>query len=137
MMKLGVRMENSERMLVGCYIVSQNEVKLIKLAAAAGYRSYRVMRAAGGFGKYKRRFVGISAPGSKYAVGKVNKAVGISTLQSYNRHRPLDNTCRNILKAAENKAAFYRCLCHCKFIISALKMVVAEYRAADNGQIGV
>ena len=53
-MKLGMRVEDSERVFFRRDIVPQDQIELVSASSAARYRGYGIVRFAFGFGEYKR-----------------------------------------------------------------------------------
>ena len=132
-----MRVINTERILLGSYIVSQNEIKLVIPVSHSCDRCYRVMGLAVCLCKYERSFVCITAPCCQYLVSKINNSFLVGAAEPYNRHRPFNYTCRNILIAPEAQLRFDRSLCHSKGIVAALEMLVRKNRSAHYRQISI
>ena len=137
MMQLAVRVVNSERMLLGRDVISQHQIQLIAFIVSACNGGYCVVRLAVCFGKYKCRFICIASPCSEYLISKLHQPAGIIAAQTDNGHRPLYSAYGNIFEALYCIFLFNGSSRHGKGIVSALKMLMAENRTANNGKVGI
>ena len=128
-------MENSERMLRRCDVVAENKVKLEFSVSLPCDRCDCVVPFPVGLGEDECICIGIAPPCRKDLRRKLNKTVGVIRSKPYAGHRPLHNACRNVIESPEGYFPLNRRLRHCEIIMSALKMVVREYRTADDRQI--
>ena len=120
-----MRVEDPERMLFGCQVVSQHEVHFIISASSAAYRSDGIMRDSVSFSKYTNGFVAVSSPLFEYFCCQSSEPVLVSTSNSYRRHRPVQYSCIHIFKSLEGERVFRLRSLHRKLISSTLKMIVA------------
>ena len=68
-------------------------------------------------------------------VGKLCKPFGGLAAEPDNGHRPLNSACLYVLIALYGVFLFNGSFRHCKCIVSALEMLVAEDRAAYDRQV--
>ena len=124
MVKLCVRMVDAKWVFLGCNIISKYQIKLIIFTAFSCNWGDRIVWFSICLGKNKYRFICIITPFRKDNISKRNNTIIIFVGKPNHRHWPLDNSRLNILKSFECEFFLYRCLCHSKLIISALKMVM-------------
>ena len=90
-----------------------------------------------GLREHKGRLVCVAPPGGEDAVGQLHQTLIIFAAETDHGHGPLDNACLHVLEVPEGDGSLHRSLLHGESIMAALEMVVAENRAAHNGEIGV
>ena len=129
-------MINPERMLVRCYVVSQNEIEFVHIASLIQLiiciprfphpsdRCDSIMWNAVCFSKDKCSLVSITSPVSKYLICKLNDSVDIFSLQTNRRHWPFDYSAMDILISWNYEAILIRRSDHSEFISSALEVVM-------------
>ena len=116
-----MRVEHAERMLRRCDVIAQDEVQLIVRAAAAGNGCDGVVRLAVRLGKDEGTFVRVAAPCAQDTVGQLHKAIAVRAGQAQNGHRPLDDACADIVKAAEADRLLDRRALHGKCVVPTPK----------------
>ena len=68
---------------------------------------------------------------------KLYQALSLFMTNTYNRHRPIYNPSLYILKARNRQRLLDVRSFHRKFIMTTLEMLMCQYRAAYNWQIGI
>ena len=95
------------------------------------------MRLAVGFREDHRVGVAVLAPLRENFAREVTELVLVRRVQAQHRHRVLHDAAVHILKARHFKAELFLGLLHREGMMAALKMLMRENAAADDGQIGV
>ena len=135
--KLGVGVVNSQGMLLGGDVVAKHQIKLEKLAAAAGNGRDGVVGLAVGLGKNEGGNVGVRSPRGKDLLAELGKTGLVGTGETDDGKGPAYNARLNVLKIIEYQLFLDLGASHCKVVITALHMVVGENGAANDGQIGI
>ena len=68
---------------------------------------------------------------------KSNQTLTVLMTDSYDRHRPVNNTGFHILVALDRKLCLDLCSLHRKFIMTTLKMLMCQNRSAYDRQIRI
>ena len=137
MVQLRMRVEHAEGVLLRRAVIAQDEVKLIAHAVAPRDGRDRIMRHAVRLRDDAHGLVVIIAPDAGDAFGQIDDAVRVRTIEPQHRHRPLDDAHLDVREAVEEGHALDARLRHREHVQPALKMLVAQYRAADDGQVCV
>ena len=124
-MELCMRMVNAERMLIGCDIVAQSQIKLIEIPAFSGDRGDRAVWSSVCLSKDEGIFIGVAAPFIQDVLGEIYDALCVRALKADHGERPFYDPCGYILISLNRKVLDDRSLCHGKGIVSALEMIVA------------
>ena len=136
-MYIGMRMVNTERMLLGSDIVTKNQIKLKFSVAESGNRRYSIVLLSVSLCKYKGIGVTVTAPSNKYLISKLAKRLSVRAAKSDYRHRPRNDSRLNVFIARKLYICFNRRFCHCKGVATTLSMIVREDRTAHNRKIGI
>ena len=136
-MQVCVRVVYTQRVLLCGDVIAQCQVKLVQTVVHSGNRGDGVVRLSFCFCIDEGFLIGIASPGLKDVVRQINDPVFIISLETDDRERPLYNAGFDILEAFHLKCADYRRFCHCKGVITALEMVMAQNGAAYDRQVGV
>ena len=132
-----MRMVYAKRMLLCRDVVAQYKIQLVFAAAFSCDRCDRVVRLAVCLCKDKGCLICIASPRLQDVVCQVHKALRILMADADHGHRPFYNACLHILIACKCDFFFDRSLCHGKFVVAALEMIVAQDRTADDRQVCV
>ena len=130
-------MENTERAVLGGYVVAENEVAFILGAVHSRDRSYRVVGNSVSLREDTGLLVGVGSPLFKHLCARCGKRSAVIGRQPDNGHRPLDDTSADIRVIAQQERLFNRSPRHREGVASALEMLMGEYRTADDRKIGV
>ena len=130
-------MVDAQGMLLGGDIVPEHQVQLVVAAAAAGDGGDGAVGHAVGLGEDKGRLVGIAAPSGKDLIGQLHQPVLVGAVQPDDAHGPLDDAGLDILEPGEGQLLLHRGELHGEGVVAALEVLVAQDRAADDGQVGV
>ena len=137
MVQLLVRVIEAERMLRRREIVAQDKIQLKIFPAAAGDGRDGVVRRAVSLGEDHGGFIGVAAPGSQDLLRQQAQPVRVAAGQAQDGHRPFDDPGCNVRESGKRDRRLDRGLFHGEGVVTALEMVVAQNRAADDGQIRV
>ena len=124
-------------MLFRGQVVAEYEVKLILAVPHPRDRRDRVVRLAACLGEDHCVGVAVLAPFRKDSACEVTELLLVRRVQAQHRHRIFHDAAVHILKARNLKAKFLFCLLHRERMVSALKMLVRENAAADDGKVGI
>ena len=95
------------------------------------------MRLPIGEGENPPPLIGIAPPGIQDLLGQFRQATGIAAIQANDAHRPLHNSCLNVLEAPESNRSLHGSRLHGEGIVAALEMLMAQDGAAHNGQVRI
>ena len=137
MVELGVGVINSQRVLFGGDVIAEHKVKLVLAVSHSCDGGNGVVGLAAGLREDEALLVGVAPPEGEYPVSQRDDALPVSGAQPDDRHRPLDYPGLYVLKALEAKLLLHGSLRHCEFVVAALKMLVSQYGAAHDRQVGV
>ena len=130
-------MEHAQGKLLRGDVVPQDQIQLQKLPPFAGNGGDGVVGLSVRFGKEEGLLVGIASPSGENPVGQCNERFRLGALQAQDGHGPFDNASCHLGEVREGQAPLHGGLGHSKFVPATLEMLVAEDRAAYNGQVCV
>ena len=137
MVVLRVRVVHTERTLVRRDVVPQREVQFELAVPFTGDRRDRVVRFAVRLGEDERVFVRVASPGLQDVVREVDDPLVVFPAQADDRQWPVDDARLDVFVTGDRELALIRRLRHGKLVAAALEVVVAQDRAADDGQVRV
>ena len=130
-------MEHAQGMLWGSNVAPQHQIQLIELSSAPGNGGNGIVRLSVREGHHAHTFVGIAPPAGENLVCQLCQPLRILPIQPDDAHRPADNARLNVLEAPEFQLLLHRRGLHGEGIVSTLEVLMAEDRAAHNGQVGI
>ena len=130
-------MEHAHRMLLCGNVATQHQIQLIVFPFAAGNGGDGIMRLTIGESNDADAFVGIATPSLQNLVCQVCDSCRITALQTNDAHGPFDDTGFDILKTLKCKRLLDRSSFHSEGIMAALEVLMAQNRAAHDGQIRI
>ena len=130
-------MVHAHGMLLCGDVVPEHQVELIELPAHPGDGRNRVVRRPVGLAEDEGRLVRVASPGLQDVIRGVRHLGRVLSLETDHGHGPAHHACRHIRISGQGEVSLIGSLRHGKHIISALEMVVAQDRAAHDGQIRV
>ena len=130
-------MEDTKRIFLCSPVVSKHQVYLKVISSSPCYRSDSVVWLPVTLSKHIHSLIRVASPYAKYLVCKFSYFLIIFSCKPDNRHRPVYNSCLNILIALKPYLFSKSCPCHRKFIVSSLKMVVCKDGAANYREVSI
>ena len=124
-------------MLFRGQVVAEYEVKLILAVPHPRDRRDRVVRLAACLGEDHCVGVAVLAPFRKDSACEVTELLLVRRVQAQHRHRIFHDAAVHILKSRHFKAELFFGLLHRERVVAALKMLMGENAAADDGQVGI
>ena len=115
----------------------QDQIQFVFAVPHPRDRRDRVVRLTVGFRKDHRVGVRIAAPLGENFAREVTELLLVRRVQTNHRHRVLHDTAVHIFKPRHFKAELFLGLLHREGMMAALKMLMGENAAADDGQVRV
>ena len=137
MVELIVRVEDTKRIFLCSPVVSKHQVYLKVIPSSPCYRSDSVVWLSVTLSKHIYSLIRVASPDTKYLICKFGYFLIIFSCEPDNRHRPVYNSCLNILIALKPYLFSKSCPCHREFIVSSLEMVVCKDGAANYREVSI
>ncbi len=122
-------------MFLDCNIIVQDQIQFILSVPHTRDGSYGIMGISISFGQDEGGFVGIFAPFFQYLIPQPDQALTVGAMETDSREQPTDDTGRNIGIIRKRELLFNRGFRHLENVIAALKVVVDQYRTANDRQV--